>query len=171
MTITALNTPVAIESAITGEDAPIAAPVTGPHDVGHRAGADRRHRDGIGVTECRGDEHAQDERDDSSEPKRDRTDGPGLARVNDIDLEGGRDDGEVAQHRAAHQADPGQRRQVGDALFTACGEASEEGQHETQHDRDRRAVDASEGEVFRDRSGDPHQDPDGRESGEQRVCS
>ena len=30
MTMTALNTPVAIESAITGEDAPIAAPVTGP---------------------------------------------------------------------------------------------------------------------------------------------
>lgn len=30
ITITALNAPVAIESAMAGDDAPIAAPVTGP---------------------------------------------------------------------------------------------------------------------------------------------
>src|SRR5947208_1812685 len=45
----------------------------------------------------------------------------------------------------------------------------EKGQRKAQHDRDRGGVDPPECEVFRDRSGDPHQNPHDRESGDQRI--
>ena len=65
----------------------------------------------------------------------------GPAGLDGVDLEGGRDNGEVAQHRAAHQADAGEHRDVGETLLPARDEAAHVSEAKPDDDGDRRAVD------------------------------
>ena len=89
-------------------------------DVRDRARADGRHADGVGVAE-RIQAMLAPTMNGSTVPSSSDTTPimPGLARLGRLHLERGRDDREIAQHRAAHQADAAEQRQVGQTLVAA----------------------------------------------------
>ena len=113
----------------------------GTHDVGDRARADRRHADGIGISEGQRDDDADDERQDRAEAERQDSEQPGFARLHDIDLEGCRHDREVAQHRATHQTDSGKDGNVSQTFLTSGHQTSRVRQSQSHDDGDGRPVD------------------------------
>jgi hypothetical protein len=106
------------------------------------ARADRGHGDRVGIAEGEGDQGADREGDDHARKERDDPTEARLADFGEVDAEGGGDDGEIPEHRAAHQADPGEERHVGEALAAVRHHAADIGENEAEQDGECRAVNA-----------------------------
>lgn len=139
-------------------------------DVGDRAGADGGQADRIGVAERHGHRDPGDERRTDSEEQRHHPGNPCPTQFLDIHPEGRGDDGEVAQHGAAQQADTGHQGHVHQSFLPAGGDAADVGQHQAEEDRDRRAVQAPAGEARRQPVGHRHGHADDGEAADQAVA-
>ncbi len=70
----------------------------------------------------------------------------GALRLRHVHLGGGRDNGEIAQHGAAHQPDAGQDRHVGQPLWPRRHPPAPKSEREADDDRDGRTVDPAVGQ-------------------------
>lgn len=93
----------------------------------------------------------------------------GFAQLAHVDAEGRGGDGEVAQHGAAEQAQAPQQRQVDQTLLAATDDPADIGEQQAEKDGDGRAVQAPARELVGEPVGDPHDDTDDGERGDQTV--
>ena len=131
---------------------------------------DGGHADGVGVAEEPGHARPRHERGEDPDQQRDHGPGAGPADLGEVDAEGGGDDGQVANHRPAEEADSRQDLDVRETAGSSRGPAPEAGQDQSGQDGQGGAVHPAPGEPVRDDVGEPDHEADEGEGGDQAVA-